>query len=130
MAQGGGGRGARAVRAPSPWGCGMRLNRLAAGAVVAGLAVVGSTGSAWAQMCFNTQRSGTGGTVGTYYVATDTFEPSGQKGNPAFVRVVFPDGSAGYVFVHSAGEVNDNVVPGARDCDGKGLDNFEACFGG
>lgn len=108
----------------------MHLRRLAAGAVVTGLAVVGSAGSAWAQSCFNTQRSGTGGTVGTYFVASDTFVESGQRGNPAFVRVVFPDGSAGYVFTHSAGEVNDYVVPGAKDCDGKGLDNFEACFGG
>lgn len=108
----------------------MRLRRLAAGAVVSGLAVLGSTDSAWARSCFNTQRSGTGGTVGTFDVATDTFTPSGQKGNPAFVRVVFPDGSAGYLFIHSAGEVHEYVIPGARDCDGKGLDNFEACFGG
>ncbi len=108
----------------------MHRRRLAAGALVTALAVVGSAGSAWAHSCFNTQRSGTGGTAGTYYVATDTFIESGQRGNPAFVRVVFPDGSAGYVFIHSAGEIHDYVVPGAKDCDGKGLDNFEACFGG
>ena len=107
----------------------MHLRRLAAGAVVTAIAVVGSGGAAFAHTCYNTQRSGTGGTVGTYTVATDTFTPSGTKGNPAFVRIVFPDGSAGYVFIHSAGEVNDYVVPGAKDCDGKGLDNFEACFG-
>jgi hypothetical protein len=107
----------------------MLVRKLAVGAVVSGLAVVASAGSAWAHTCFNTQRSGTGGTVGTYDVASDTFTPSGQKGNPAFVRVVFPDGSAGYVFIHSAGEVHDYVIPGAKDCDGKGLDNFEACFG-
>ncbi len=108
----------------------MRLRRFAAGAVVAGVAVVGSGGSAWAHTCFNTQRSGTGGTVGTYDVASDTFTPSGQKGNPTFVRVVFPDGSAGYVFLHSGGELHDYVVPGAKDCNNKGLDNFDVCFGG
>jgi len=108
----------------------MRLGRLAAGTVIAAVGLIGVASPALAHNCYNTQRSGTGGTVGTYDVATDTFTESGQKGNPAFVRLVFPDGSSGYVFVHSASEVNDYVVPGAKDCDGKGLDNFEACFGG
>ncbi|HUR24287.1 MAG TPA: hypothetical protein VMZ73_10485 [Acidimicrobiales bacterium] len=107
----------------------MRFRRLAAGVALTGVGLVGTAGAAFAHDCYNTQRSGTGGTVGTYDVATDAFTPSGQKGNPAFVRIVFPDGSAGYLFIHSASEVNDYVVPGAKDCDQKGLDNFEACFG-
>ncbi len=42
---------------------------------MAGVAVVAGGGSAWADTCFNSQREGTGGTVGTYDVATDTFTP-------------------------------------------------------
>ncbi len=99
------------------------------GATIGALALF--TGPALAHECFNTQkRAGSGGTVGTYDVESDTFTPSGTKGNPAFVEIVFPDGSSGFVFIHSASEVNGFVIPGAKDCDGKGLDNFSACFGG
>jgi len=79
--------------------------------------------------CVNTQRAGKGGIVGTYDVATDTFTPSGAKGNPAFVKIVLPDGSSTYLFVHSGGPANDGVVPGAKNCDGKGLDLLSLCFG-
>ncbi|MDP9402575.1 MAG: hypothetical protein M3P85_04420 [Actinomycetota bacterium] len=47
-----------------------------------------------------------------------------------FARVVFPDGSAGYLLLHSGGALNNYLVPGAKDCNNKGLDNFDACFGG
>ncbi len=107
------------------------LTRIVYTGVTTGVILTLSAAPALANECFNTQkRAGSGGTVGTYYVATDTFTPSGTRGKPAFVEVVFPDGSSGFVFIHSAGEVNGYVVPGARDCDGKGLDNFSACFGG
>ncbi len=76
-----------------------------------------------------TQRSGKGGIAGTYYVATDTFVESGRPGNPAFVKIVFPDGSSRYLFLHSGGPRHDGVVPGAKNCDGKGLDLLSVCFG-
>ncbi len=93
-------------------------------------AVVATAGPALAHDCINTQRSGSGGIVGTYEIATDTFTPSGAPGQPAFVKIVFPDGSTAYLFVHSGGAVHDYVVPGAMNCDGKGLDNLDVCFGG
>ncbi len=108
----------------------MRLRRLTAIAVVTGAFVLGGASSAAAVDCFNTQKAaGSGGTVGTYDVATDVFTPSDAPGNPVFVEIVFPDGSSNFLFIHAASEVNGYVVPGAKDCDGKGLDNFESCFG-
>jgi hypothetical protein len=105
----------------------MRLGRVVAGAALAGSVLLGGAGTAWAHDCINTQRSGTGGVVGTYDVATDTFTPSGQPGNGGFVQIALPDGSVAYVFSHSGGAKHDYVVPGAKNCDGKGLDTFEAC---
>lgn len=87
-----------------------------------------SAAPALAHDCFNTQKkAGSGGTVGVYDVATDTFTPSGTKGNPTFVEIRFPNGSSGFLFLHNA-KGNDGVIPGAKDCDGKGLDNFVHCF--
>ena len=107
------------------------LSRIVYTGVTTGLILTVGAAPALAHDCYNTQkRAGSGGTVGTYDVASDTFTPSRAKGNPTFVEVVFPDGSSGFLFIHSAGECNDYVVPGAKDCDGKGLDNFNACFGG
>ena len=109
----------------------MRLRRPIAIAVITGAFVLGGASSASAFDCFNTQKAaGSGGTVGTYDVATDTFTESGAPGNPVFVEIVFPDGSSNFLFIHAAGEANGYVVPGAKDCDGKGLDNFESCMGG
>ena len=105
----------------------MRFHRVIAGVALTGAALVGGAGTAWAHECINTQRSGTGGVVGTYDPATDTFTPSGQPGNGAFVQIALPDGSVAYVFAHSGGEKHDYVVPGAKNCDGKGLDKFGAC---
>ncbi len=106
----------------------MRLGRIGTVLAATGLAVVVSAGPALAHECFNTQKAaGSGGTVGTYYFATDTFVPSGQPGQPTFVEVVFPDGHSVFLFLHSGGE--DGVVNGAKDCDGKGLDNFKVCIG-
>lgn len=64
-------------------------------------------------------------------MATDTFTPAPVHGKaePAFVEVVFPDGSSVFVFIHSA-KGTDGVVSGAKNCDQKGLDSFSACFGG
>jgi hypothetical protein len=107
----------------------MRLHRVIAGVTLAGSVVLGGAGSAWAHDCFNTQRSGTGGVVGTFDPATGEFTPTGQPGNGAFVQVALPDGTVAYVFAHSGGEKHDYVVPGAKNCDGKGLDKFEACTG-
>ncbi len=106
----------------------MIVRRMAIAVGMAGLFVLGSTGSAMAHDCFNTQKAaGSGGTVGTYDEASDTFTPSGKNG--AFVEIVFMDGTSGFVFIHSAAG-NDGVVPGAKNCDGKGLDSFTACMGG
>lgn len=108
----------------------MFWKRVATGTALTASLVVASAGPALAHSCFNTQKAaGSGGTVGTYYVATDQFKPSGARGNPTFVEIVFPDGSSGFLFLHNA-KNNDGVVPGAKDCDGKGLDNFEACMAG
>ncbi len=106
----------------------MRLGRIGTVLAATGLAVVVSAGPALAHVCFNTQKpAGSGGSVGTYYVATGQFVPSGQPGQPTFVEVVFPDGQSGFSFLHSGGK--DGVVNGAKDCDGKGLDNFMVCIG-
>ena len=82
-------------------------------------------GPALAHDCFNTQKAaGSGGTVGVYDEKTDTFTPSATKGNATFVEIRFADGSSGFLFLHNG---PDGVVPGAKDCDGKGLDNFTHC---
>ena len=108
----------------------MSVRRLGAGTLLALALVVGSSGAASAHDCFNTQRSGEGGVAGTIDVITGVFTPSGAPGNPAFVKVILPDGSMVYGFEHSAGPNHDYVVPGAKNCDGKGLDLGSACFGG
>ena len=108
----------------------MLVRRLGAGAALALAMVVGSSGAALAHNCINTQRSGDGGVAGTIDAATGTFTPSGAPGNPTFVKVILPDGSVIYGFEHSGGAKNGYVVPGAKDCDGKGLDLASACFGG
>ena len=106
----------------------MKLVR-SAGIVVGALATLAlAAGPASAHDCFNTQKAaGSGGVAGTYVVATNTFTPSGAPGNPVFVEVIFPDGSSGFGYGHAAGP--HGVIPAARDCDGKGIDSFEACFG-
>jgi hypothetical protein len=108
----------------------MRLIR-SAGAIAGALATVAlAAGPASAHDCINTQKpADTGGIAGTYYIATDTFVPSDQPGNAAFVLVVLPDGSSVLSYSHSGGAIHDYVIPGAKGCDGKGLDNAEACFG-
>lgn len=108
----------------------MLVRRLCAGAGLALAMVIGSSGAAFAHDCINTQRSGEGGVAGTIDVATGVFTPSGAPGNPAFVKVVLPDGSVVYGFEHSGGAKHGYVVPGAKDCDGKGLDSAAACFAG
>ena len=106
----------------------MKLRYLA----VVGLAVVGMVGAAGPASAFDcnnpNKAAGSGGTIGTYNVATDTFTPSGAPGNPVFVEILLPTGTSTFLFVHAAKGVG-GVVPGAKGCDGKGLDNFEACMG-
>lgn len=107
----------------------MPVTRIFAVAVGAVATIALAAPPASAHECFNTQKSpGSGGYWATYDVASDTFTPNPDaKGNPTFIRVVFPDGSEVYGFSHSGFE---GVVGGAKDCDGKGLDNAEECFGG
>lgn len=110
----------------------MIVRRMAAAAGLAGLMVLGSTGAAFAHDCYNTQKKpGSGGAVGSFNVATgeEIIYPSHGKSEPAFFEVIFPDGSSGFVFIHSA-KGTDGVVAGAKNCDQKGLDSFSACFGG
>lgn len=109
----------------------MQLRRMVTVAVVGGFLVVGGSGPAFAHDCTNTQKPvDSAGIAGTYNIATDTFTPNGSPGNPGFVLLVFPDGSTYLTFSHSGGAKHDYVVPGAKNCDGKGLDSLEACFGG
>lgn len=108
----------------------MLVRRLGAGAALALALVVGSSGAAFAHDCLNTQRSGEGGVAGTIDATTGAFTPSGAPGNPTFVKVLLPDGSVTYGFGHSGGAKHNYVVPGAKDCDGKGLDLASACSGG
>ncbi|TCJ30416.1 hypothetical protein [Nocardioides jejuensis] len=103
----------------------IRCAGLATGAVAA-LAL--AAGPAAAHDCIQTQKDPSGGGVaGTYYIATDTFVPNGQA-HGGFIAVVFPDGTTIVSFNHPPA-MNDYVVPGAKGCDGKGLDSGEACFG-
>jgi hypothetical protein len=86
-------------------------------------------GPASAHDCFITYRApASGGIVGIIDAATGSFTPTGRNG--AFVKVVFPDGSAVYGFAHSAGEIHDYVLPAANNCDGRGIESAEVCFGG
>lgn len=105
----------------------MRFGRIGTVLAPSGAAVVVSAGPALAHDCIQTQKDpASGGVVGTYYVATDTFVPSGQPGNAGFIAVAFPDGHTVVSFAHGGPE---GVVPGAKNCDGKGLDSFTACLG-
>jgi len=80
--------------------------------------------------------------VGTYDIATDTFTPNKSnwgsledfKFNGAFVKLVFPWGDSYNVFVINvqpdgvlpAGALNSG--PGDNLCDGKGIDDLDACL--
>ncbi|MDO7867648.1 hypothetical protein [Nocardioides jiangxiensis] len=104
----------------------IRCAGLAAGALAS---VALAAGPAAAHDCIQTQKDPTsGGVVGTYYIATDTFVPSAQFPHGGFVAVVFPDGTTITSF-NNAPAMQGYVVPGAKGCDGKGLDSGEACFG-
>lgn len=105
----------------------MFVRRLGAGAALALALAVGTSGAAFAHDCVNTQRSGEGGVAGTLDLRTGQFTPSGAPGNPTYIKIILPDGSVVYGFDHSGGAKHDYVVPGAKDCDGKGLDAGSAC---
>jgi hypothetical protein len=103
----------------------LRCAGIATGAL-ASLAL--AAGPAAAHDCIQTQKNAdSGGVVGTYYIATDTFVPSGQS-HGGFLAVVFPDGTT-IVSFNNPPAMQGYVVPGAKGCDGKGLDSGEACFG-
>lgn len=107
----------------------MRILRPVGLAAAALTTVALAAGPASAHDCIQTQKNpDSGGIIGTYDVLTDTFTPSGQPGNAGLIAVRLPDGSVIVSFSHGPAS-HDGVVPGAKDCDGKGLDSFEACMG-
>jgi hypothetical protein len=64
--------------------------------------------------------------IGTYDIASDTFTPSDHPGKAGHIAIRFPDGTTIVTFTNVP---PSGVVEGARNCDGNGLDSFEACMG-
>lgn len=73
--------------------------------------------------------------VGVFDAATETFTPSKpnwggfEKVHGAWVKIVFPTGQSFNIFVH--GVLPDGALdsgPGEDGCDGKGIDDIEACL--
>jgi hypothetical protein len=110
--------------------------KLIAGACSVSLAL-GATAPAFAFDCSVAKKPPTAGAVGTVDVTTGEFTP--LKNNPGtddkvhggFIALTDGTNSTS-TFAHAP----DGVLPPTREggvqdnCDGKGLDSIEACFGG
>lgn len=92
---------------------------------------------AFAFDCFVAKKPPTAGAVGIVNITTDEFTPlkknpgTDEKPHGAFVALT--DGTISVsTFLHAPG----GVLPPAREggsqhnCDGKGIDSLEVCFGG
>jgi len=75
--------------------------------------------------------------IGEFDIATETFTPykanwgslEAFKFHGAWVKLIFPWGQSFNVFVH--GVLPDGALdsgPGENGCDGKGIDDIEACL--
>jgi hypothetical protein len=107
---------------------------LFAAALTAGILAT-TAGSALAFDCNPANKPVGAGSVGTVNVATDvaTLDKVNPQGRFAGGFVTLTDGvNTADTFIHAP----DGVLPPVRDggpqhnCDGKGLDSLEVCFGG
>lgn len=98
--------------------------------------VLGSAGPAVAYDCSVAKKPAEAGSAGVYNITTDEFTP--LKNNPGTEEqvhggfIAITDGTQSTsTFVHAP----DGVLPPVREggpqdnCDGKGLDSLEVCFG-
>ena len=107
------------------------MKKFLVGAAISIGVVAASAAPAFGHDCFNASKKNTdaanGGTVTITPPNGFSFTPNGHPGNPAFATVVVTGaGTFENVFSHPAGE--RGVLPGADDCDGKGIDSIEACL--
>lgn len=112
-----------------------RKKRLLTATVFALLLTVFVTTSAFAHICTNPNKQPGAGSVGTYNVVTETFEPSRHfnEAHPNGGFVTFTDGENVWVdlYLHQTLPAGALAAgPGGDDqCDGRGVDNFLACIG-
>jgi hypothetical protein len=114
----------------------MKIKKLTAGACVFALAM-GSAAPAFAFDCAVAKKPATAGAVGVVDVTTGEFTP--LKNNPGtedqthggFIALTDGENFSTSTFAHAP----EGVLPPVREggpqsnCDGKGLDSLEACFG-
>jgi len=85
--------------------------------------------SAFAHYCTNANKQDGAGSIGTYNVVTETFEPNQPNGG--FLTVT--DGATFSVDIYSHQLLPQGALaagPGGDDqCDGLGIDSFLACIG-
>jgi hypothetical protein len=88
------------------------------------------TTSAFAHVCTNANKRDGAGSIGTYNIVTETFEPSNQP-NGGFVTITDGATFSYDVFLHDVlPEGALAAGPGGDDqCDGMGVDSFLACIG-
>jgi hypothetical protein len=111
--------------------------KLTAGACVLALGL-GSTAPAYAFDCAVAKKPATAGAVGQVDVTTGEFTPlkknpgTEEKPHGGFVALTDGENFSTSTFAHAP----DGVLPPVREggpqanCDGKGLESLEACFGG
>ncbi len=103
-----------------------------AGAGLATAIVIGTSAPAFAHDCINVSAKTTHASADTYDVATDTFTPSGAKGNKPFVTID-ATGVGGGTFLLYLHNGPDGVLPAVESsdfCDAHGVTSIETCFGG
>jgi hypothetical protein len=109
--------------------------RLLTATLFALLLTVLVTTSAFAHYCTNANKQASAGSVGTYNVVTETFEPAKQfnEAHPNGGFVTLTDGVTFWydVYIHQTLPAGALAAgPGGDDqCDGLGVDNFLACIG-
>jgi hypothetical protein len=87
--------------------------------------------------CAVAKKPATAGAVGIVDITTDEFTPlkpnPGTEEKPHGAFVALTDGEISFsTFLHAPGGVLPPVREGGsqHNCDGKGLDSLEVCFGG
>ena len=87
--------------------------------------------SAFAHVCTNANKPTGAGSIGTYNIVTESFEPSNHPKNGGFVTLTDGESFTVDVFLHDV--LPDGALaagPGGDDlCDGVGVDLFLACIG-
>jgi hypothetical protein len=112
------------------------MHRLLACAFVGALVVAVAAPTALAFDCYVAKKPPTAGAVGIVDIRTDEFTPlksnPGTEEQPHGGFVALTDGEISVsTFLHAP----DGVLPPVREggpqanCDGKGLDSLEVCFG-